>query len=82
MLLYAHNWKKWDFLTINRKAPNKDGLLLSDSGNILVDVEIETYQDPYSLYHSLKSIVGVIEVSLFVKEVTDIVYMDNGKNRT
>ncbi|HIW18109.1 MAG TPA: ribose 5-phosphate isomerase A [Candidatus Faecalicoccus intestinipullorum] len=62
-----------------RKAPNKDGLLLSDSGNILVDVEIETYQDPCSLYHSLKSIVGVIEISLFVKEVTDIVYMDNEK---
>lgn len=45
-----------------------------------MDVEIETYQDPCSLYHSLKSIVGVIEISLFVKEVTDIVYMDNEKS--
>lgn len=62
-----------------RKAPNKDGMLLSDSGNILVDVEIEEYQDPNSLYRSLKSIVGVIEISLFVNEVTDIVYVEDGE---
>lgn len=51
---------------------NKDGFLLSEHGNILIDIHIQSYIDPKELYSLLKSMTGVIEVSLFVREVTGI----------
>lgn len=38
----------------------------------MIDVYLSSYIDPKTLYGLLKSITGVVEVSLFVKEVTGI----------
>ncbi len=54
-----------------RRAPNKDGALRSDYGNILLDAYFKPC-DPETLYTALIKIVGVVEVSLFVYEVNQI----------
>ena len=46
-------------------------------GNILIDIHIQSYIDPKELYRLLKSMTGVIEVSLFVREVTGILLASN-----
>lgn len=69
--------KEMNYVFAPRLASNKDGFLLSEHGNILIDIHIQSYIDPKELYNLLKSMTGVIEVSLFVREVTGILLASN-----
>ena len=64
--------KELNFIFSYRQTNKKDGFLFSEHGNVLIDVYLSSYIDPKTLYDLLKSITGVVEVSLFVKEVTGI----------
>ena len=62
-----------------RNSTAKDGFTISDNGNLLIDVMFYNVQDIYKLQNSLKNISGVIETSLFTKEVTKVlVASENG----
>jgi ribose 5-phosphate isomerase A len=49
-----------------RMSAQKDGAVLTDHGNVLVDLWLKAFPDPAELHHALKSITGVIETSLFI----------------
>ncbi|WP_405176818.1 ribose 5-phosphate isomerase A [Paenibacillus sp. FSL H8-0261] len=51
-------------------SASKDGYTVSDHGNVLLDVFFEKVEDSTTLQTELKAINGVIETSLFTKEVT------------
>lgn len=73
---YANVCKKitdMGYSYVNRTASNKDGIIISDFGNIIIDVQIQEYVDPELLYNQLISLVGVVEISIFTKEVTDLI---------
>jgi len=62
-----------------RNSTAKDGFTISDNGNLLIDVMFYNVLDIYKLQNSLKNISGVIETSLFTKEVTKVlVASENG----
>lgn len=56
-----------------RTSNNKDGYLITDDGNFLLDVKFENIRDFKKLNDDLNDIVGVIETSIFTKEVTKII---------
>ncbi len=56
-----------------REASNKDGGVLSDQGLVLVDVMFCDVQDSKALHDALRSIVGVLEISLFVGVVSEAI---------
>lgn len=53
-----------------RTSASKDGYTVSDHGNVLLDVFFDKVEDSTALQTELKAINGVIETSLFTKEVT------------
>ncbi|WP_445486823.1 ribose 5-phosphate isomerase A [Niallia sp. 03133] len=55
-----------------RHSAEKDGYTISDNGNLLMDVHFEKTEDFEILQTKLKSISGVVETSLFTKEVTKL----------
>ncbi|WP_026883414.1 ribose 5-phosphate isomerase A [Clostridium akagii] len=61
-----------------RSTNNKDGYLITDDGNFLLDVKFENVKDFNQLNDDLNDIVGVIETSLFMREVTKLIVA--GKN--
>ncbi|MFT8352777.1 ribose 5-phosphate isomerase A [Clostridium saccharoperbutylacetonicum] len=58
---------------IVRTSANKDGYLVTDDGNILLDIIFENILDFDKLNNNLKTITGVIETSIFTKEVDKII---------
>ena len=56
-----------------RKSVNKDGYLVTDDGNLLVDISFENILDFKKLNDDLRSIVGVIETSIFTEEITKLI---------
>ncbi|AIQ52943.1 ribose 5-phosphate isomerase [Paenibacillus sp. FSL R7-0331] len=58
-----------------RTSPAKDGYTISDNGHLLLDVSFPESDrlDIEGLQDNLKSINGVIETSLFIKEVTGVI---------
>lgn len=64
---------------IVRITNNKDGYLITDDGNFLLDVKFENIKDFKKLNDDLNDIVGVIGTSLFMREVTKLIVAgDNG----
>jgi len=55
-----------------RKSAGKDGFTISDNGNLLMDVHFKQVDDFADLQHTLKGISGIVETSIFTKEVTKI----------
>jgi ribose 5-phosphate isomerase A len=55
-----------------RSGPEKDGFIISDNGNLLVDVYFQSVHDSPQLEKNLKQIAGVIDVSLFTTVVTKV----------
>ena len=49
-----------------RRAANKDGPVVTDNGNLVVDCDFGDIDDPESLAASLSAIPGVVEHGLFV----------------
>lgn len=58
---------------IVRTTNNKDGYVITDDGNFLLDVKFENVRNFKKLNDDLNDIVGVIETSIFTKEVTKII---------
>lgn len=52
---------------------NKDGYLITDDGNILVDISFKNIIDFKKLNEELKNIVGVVETSIFIEEVSKLI---------
>lgn len=61
-----------------RTASNKDGFLMSDEGNILLDVYFDGVQDIRLLNQTLLMMPGVVDTSLFVDILTGMILV-NGK---
>lgn len=62
-----------------RNSNAKDGFIISDNGNLLLDVTFDNIKDIYVLERTLKNICGVLDTSLFVNLVTKaIVIGENG----
>jgi len=49
-----------------RRAANKDGPVVTDNGNLVVDCDFGTIDDPAELATSLSGVPGVVEHGLFV----------------
>ncbi|NSB25826.1 ribose-5-phosphate isomerase A [Clostridium saccharoperbutylacetonicum] len=56
-----------------RTSANKDGYLITEDGNLLLDIIFENILDFDKLNNNLKTITGVIETSIFTKEVDKII---------
>ena len=56
-----------------RTSNNKDGYLITDDGNFLLDVKFENIKDFKELNDKLNDIIGVIGTSLFIREVTKLI---------
>lgn len=56
-----------------RSSDIKDGFTISDSGNLLMNVNFNEVKDIYELNKSLKNICGVIETSLFINIITKVI---------
>jgi ribose 5-phosphate isomerase A len=57
-----------------RRAERKDGPVVTDNGNLLVDCDFGTIEDPASLSRTLAAVPGVVEHGLFVG-LADAVYV-------
>ena len=58
---------------IRMGAPGKDGPIISDSGNLIVDAKFDSILDPQELNLQLNSIAGVLEHGLFVGMVDQVI---------
>jgi len=58
---------------IVRTSNNKDGYLLTDDGNYILDVNFKVIDDFRKLDDNLNNIVGVVGTSLFTREVTNLI---------
>ena len=56
-----------------RTSNNKDGYLLTDDGNYILDVNFKVIDDFRKLDDNLNNIVGVVGTSLFTREVTNLI---------
>lgn len=56
-----------------RMGVNKDGPVVSDNGNLIMDADFGKIDDPYSLDDALSHCAGIIEHGIFTK--VDIVYI-------
>ncbi len=62
-----------------RQASNKDGYLITDSGNIILDIKFDKVDDFSKLNDELTRITGVVCTSIFINEVTKlIIASENG----
>jgi ribose 5-phosphate isomerase A len=52
----------------------KDGPLITDNGNFIIDVKFKKIENPSALEYELKRIPGIVEVGLFVN-LADTVYL-------
>ncbi|WP_253737877.1 ribose-5-phosphate isomerase RpiA [Halohasta salina] len=55
-----------------RRAANKDGPVVTDNGNLVVDCEFGVIDDPEALAASLSAIPGVVEHGLFVGRASTV----------
>ncbi|GFZ32719.1 ribose-5-phosphate isomerase [Clostridium zeae] len=60
-----------------RTSNNKDGFLISDDGNVIVDAFFENVDDISVLNQTLNSIFGVVGTSLFVDKVTKVIIAES-----
>lgn len=60
-----------------RSASNKDGFLMSDEGNILLDVYFDGVQDIRLLNQTLLMMPGVVDTSLFVDILTGMILVND-----
>lgn len=56
-----------------RMAVKKDGPVISDNGNLIMDADFGEIDDPYSLDDSLSHCAGIVEHGIFTK--VDMVYI-------
>jgi ribose 5-phosphate isomerase A len=66
---------------ILRVAANKDGPVITDQGNLVVDVRFASIEDPGELESTLNNIPGVVENGLFVK-LAQLIIVGNRQDGT
>lgn len=59
--------------TVVRMGVNKDGPVISDNGNLIMDADFGEIADPVSLERELSRCVGIVEQGIFTK--VDVVYI-------
>lgn len=59
-----------------RQASNKDGYIVSDHGNFIMEAKFESGQDIKGLDEKFKYITGIVETSLFVNKISFILVAD------
>lgn len=59
--------------SIVRTSNNKDGCLVTDDGNYILDVKFNVIDDFKNLDNNLNNITGVVGTSLFTREVTKLI---------
>jgi len=69
-----HKIKEMKGKPVLREGKGKVGPVVTDNGNIIIDVNFGVIQNPTELERKLKSISGVVETGLFIK-MADIVYL-------
>jgi len=62
-----------------RSTPVKDGFVITDNGNLLLDVKFNNLENPSELEKTLKNISGVIEVSLFTNIVSKVIVVSENE---
>lgn len=60
-----------------RTASNKDGFLISDEGNILLDVYFKNVEDIRLLNQTLLMMPGIVDTSLFVDILTGMILVND-----
>lgn len=60
-----------------RTSANKDGILISDEGNLLLDVYFTDVRDISKLNQTLLMMPGVVDTSLFVDIITGIIMISD-----
>lgn len=68
--------EKLDAVVSMRQASNKDGYIVSDHGNFIMEAKFSSNQDIKALDEKLKHITGIVETSLFVDKVSFILVAD------
>nr|WP_295567552.1 ribose 5-phosphate isomerase A [uncultured Holdemanella sp.] len=61
---------------VERVSDNKDGIMISDEGNLLLDVYFTDVNDISKLNQTLLMMPGVVDTSLFVDMVTGIIMVN------
>jgi ribose 5-phosphate isomerase A len=72
--LVQHRVQKLGGVPILRETKGKLGPIVSDNGNVIMDVNFGVINDPAGLAQRLKMIPGVVETGLFVG-MTNLVYL-------
>ncbi|MFW5919932.1 MAG: ribose 5-phosphate isomerase A, partial [Halanaeroarchaeum sp.] len=65
-----------------RAAQRKDGPVVTDNGNLILDCDFGPIDDPGALSSSLDSLPGVVAQGLFVEMADDVVVGESGGVRT
>jgi len=72
--IVMHKIKEMGGKTFLRESNKKVGPVITDNGNIIVDVNFGLVHEPAELNHKLRGIPGVVETGLFVK-MADLIYL-------
>ena len=56
-----------------RITNDKDGYVITDDGNLIVDVDFDSVQDPIETNKAITQILGVIDTSLFTDQITQAI---------
>ena len=72
--IVMHKIKEMGGRPFLRESNKKVGPVITDNGNIIVDVNFGLVHEPAELNHKLKGIPGVVETGLFVK-MADLIYL-------
>lgn len=72
--IVMHKIKEMGGRPFLRESNKKVGPVITDNGNIIIDVNFGLVHEPAELNHKLKGIPGVVETGLFVK-MADVIYL-------
>jgi ribose 5-phosphate isomerase A len=72
--LVERNVKKLNGRPVLREGKGKVGPIVTDIGNVILDVDFGPIREPVELARKLKALSGVVETGLFIK-LTNLVYI-------
>lgn len=73
---FSYVLKKLFHMGLRAKARitnDKDGYVITDDGNLIVDVDFDSVQDPIETNKAITQILGVIDTSLFTDQITQAI---------
>jgi ribose 5-phosphate isomerase A len=72
--IVLHKMKEMGGRSFLRESNQKVGPVITDNGNVIIDVDFGLVQEPARLERKLNSLPGVVETGLFVK-MADLIYL-------